>query len=463
MAVLRRGQRPGRPGRCRSVPASCCASTTSSSPTARRGSTSCSGRRARPAATRWRSSSTSASPRATTRAMRAGCCVRATTAGCSPARSRTQYQQPKGVVGFLTPWNYPLTLAVSDAIPALLAGNAALVKPDVQTSLSALWAIDLMIRAGRPRHGRARRHRRGAGRRADGHRPGRLRHVHGLDARRARGGRPVRRAAHRLLARAGRQERDDHPRRCRRAAGGGDRRAGVLLQLRASCASRWSASTSMPTSTRRSRRRSRPGCGRCRWRRASAGRGTWGRSSPHGSWPACSSTSTTRSRAAPGCSRAAARGLMRAVLLRAHRAGGRHGRHDPVRRGDLRPGRRALPGALRRGGHPAGERHGLRPQRRGHHPRQGGGPHHRAAAARRHGQRQRGVRALVGQHPRADGRDGRLRPRAPPRGRGPAEVHRVADGGHPADPGLRGAARVERRAVDEHAWHRRSGSSRPSA
>jgi succinate-semialdehyde dehydrogenase/glutarate-semialdehyde dehydrogenase len=61
-----------------------------------------------------------------------------------------QYQHPKGVVGFLTPWNYPLTLAVSDAIPALLAGNAALVKPDVQTSLSALWVIDLMHQAGVP-------------------------------------------------------------------------------------------------------------------------------------------------------------------------------------------------------------------------------------------------------------------------------------------------------------------------
>ena len=61
-----------------------------------------------------------------------------------------QHQHPKGVVGFLTPWNYPLTLAVSDAIPALLAGNAALVKPDVQTSLSALWVIDLMVRAGVP-------------------------------------------------------------------------------------------------------------------------------------------------------------------------------------------------------------------------------------------------------------------------------------------------------------------------
>jgi succinate-semialdehyde dehydrogenase / glutarate-semialdehyde dehydrogenase len=61
-----------------------------------------------------------------------------------------QYQHPKGVVGFITPWNYPLTIAVSDALPALLAGNAAIVKPDVQTSLTALWVMDLLVRAGVP-------------------------------------------------------------------------------------------------------------------------------------------------------------------------------------------------------------------------------------------------------------------------------------------------------------------------
>jgi succinate-semialdehyde dehydrogenase/glutarate-semialdehyde dehydrogenase len=62
-----------------------------------------------------------------------------------------QYQHPKGVVGFLVPWNYPLTIGISDAIPALLAGNAALIKPDAQTSLTALWAADLLVEAGLPR------------------------------------------------------------------------------------------------------------------------------------------------------------------------------------------------------------------------------------------------------------------------------------------------------------------------
>ena len=62
----------------------------------------------------------------------------------------TQVQHPKGVVGFLSPWNYPLAMAASDAVPALIAGNAALIKPDVQTSLTALWVVDLMVRAGVP-------------------------------------------------------------------------------------------------------------------------------------------------------------------------------------------------------------------------------------------------------------------------------------------------------------------------
>jgi succinate-semialdehyde dehydrogenase/glutarate-semialdehyde dehydrogenase len=62
----------------------------------------------------------------------------------------TQIQHPKGVVGFLAPWNYPLNLAVSDAIPALIAGNAVLIKPDVQTTLTAAWVIGLLLEAGLP-------------------------------------------------------------------------------------------------------------------------------------------------------------------------------------------------------------------------------------------------------------------------------------------------------------------------
>ncbi|HEY6796894.1 MAG TPA: succinic semialdehyde dehydrogenase [Kineosporiaceae bacterium] len=62
----------------------------------------------------------------------------------------TQMHHPKGVVGVISPWNYPLTLAVSDALPALLAGNAVVIKPDRSTVLTALWAAELLADAGLP-------------------------------------------------------------------------------------------------------------------------------------------------------------------------------------------------------------------------------------------------------------------------------------------------------------------------
>ncbi len=62
----------------------------------------------------------------------------------------TEERRPQGVVGVIAPWNYPLTLAVSDLLPALVAGNAVVLKPDSQTPLTALWAADLLQQAGLP-------------------------------------------------------------------------------------------------------------------------------------------------------------------------------------------------------------------------------------------------------------------------------------------------------------------------
>lgn len=61
-----------------------------------------------------------------------------------------ELRHPVGVVGIIAPWNYPLTLALSDAIPALLAGNTVVLKPDNQTVLTALWAAEMLARAGLP-------------------------------------------------------------------------------------------------------------------------------------------------------------------------------------------------------------------------------------------------------------------------------------------------------------------------
>jgi succinate-semialdehyde dehydrogenase/glutarate-semialdehyde dehydrogenase len=71
--------------------------------------------------------------------------------GALPFVTKTRVHfQPKGVVGMITPWNYPLTLPLSDAIPALMAGNGIVLKPDAQTPLSALSALHLLYQAGLP-------------------------------------------------------------------------------------------------------------------------------------------------------------------------------------------------------------------------------------------------------------------------------------------------------------------------
>ena len=62
----------------------------------------------------------------------------------------TELHHPKGVVGIVSPWNYPLTLAVSDALPALAAGNAVVLRPDLQASLTALAGVALLVEAGLP-------------------------------------------------------------------------------------------------------------------------------------------------------------------------------------------------------------------------------------------------------------------------------------------------------------------------
>ncbi len=71
--------------------------------------------------------------------------------GAIPGLTRTtEVRHPKGVVAIISPWNYPLSMAASDAIPALLAGNAVVQKPDTQTALSALWALEIAREAGLP-------------------------------------------------------------------------------------------------------------------------------------------------------------------------------------------------------------------------------------------------------------------------------------------------------------------------
>lgn len=62
-----------------------------------------------------------------------------------------ELRHPVGVVGVIAPWNFPLILSITDAIAALIAGNAVVLRPDVQSSFTALLAASLLYDAGLPR------------------------------------------------------------------------------------------------------------------------------------------------------------------------------------------------------------------------------------------------------------------------------------------------------------------------
>lgn len=58
--------------------------------------------------------------------------------------------RPKGLVGVVTPWNFPLSLTVMDIAPALAAGNGILQKIDDQAVLTALATRRAFVDAGLP-------------------------------------------------------------------------------------------------------------------------------------------------------------------------------------------------------------------------------------------------------------------------------------------------------------------------
>jgi succinate-semialdehyde dehydrogenase / glutarate-semialdehyde dehydrogenase len=69
--------------------------------------------------------------------------------GVFPVLTRIdRHYVPKGVVGVISPWNYPLTIAISDGLAALVAGNAVLLKPDQQAPLVALAGVELLHACG---------------------------------------------------------------------------------------------------------------------------------------------------------------------------------------------------------------------------------------------------------------------------------------------------------------------------
>ncbi|MGH3458602.1 succinic semialdehyde dehydrogenase [Aeromicrobium sp.] len=62
----------------------------------------------------------------------------------------TEVRRPKGVVAIIAPWNFPFATGISDTIPALIAGNGVVLKPDNKTALSPLLGVRLLEKAGMP-------------------------------------------------------------------------------------------------------------------------------------------------------------------------------------------------------------------------------------------------------------------------------------------------------------------------
>jgi len=58
--------------------------------------------------------------------------------------------EPLGVVGIISPWNFPLSIPIGQVVMGLMAGNAILLKPSEMTPLTALWAGRLFKDAGLP-------------------------------------------------------------------------------------------------------------------------------------------------------------------------------------------------------------------------------------------------------------------------------------------------------------------------
>lgn len=79
-----------------------------------------------------------------------GRAVTGATLPVGPQAMSMTIRQPLGVVGLITPWNFPLVTAISKITPALMMGNTAVVKPPSCAPLTVLKLGELAVEAGFP-------------------------------------------------------------------------------------------------------------------------------------------------------------------------------------------------------------------------------------------------------------------------------------------------------------------------
>ena len=72
------------------------------------------------------------------------------TISADPRARVMTFREPVGVVGLITPWNFPLVTAVSKLAPALITGNTCLLKPPSCAPLTVLKLAEYAVEAGFP-------------------------------------------------------------------------------------------------------------------------------------------------------------------------------------------------------------------------------------------------------------------------------------------------------------------------
>jgi aldehyde dehydrogenase (NAD+) len=72
----------------------------------------------------------------------------------APSELRSKFamavRMPVGVVGIITPWNFPMAIPTWKIFPALLCGNAVVFKPASDTPLTATKLVEILLEAGLP-------------------------------------------------------------------------------------------------------------------------------------------------------------------------------------------------------------------------------------------------------------------------------------------------------------------------
>ena len=61
-----------------------------------------------------------------------------------PGKSARIEREPRGVIGVIAPWNYPVAGLYRSLLPALLTGNGVVLKPSEYTPLTSSWLVELL-------------------------------------------------------------------------------------------------------------------------------------------------------------------------------------------------------------------------------------------------------------------------------------------------------------------------------